>query len=87
MAGGTKGTCQAMGLRRFCHREATAKKLPPVQRQEETVQTPSTIILCQTKFCQRQLIQDPGKWEAAWLSLPLQQRAELKKGKESSQHA
>ena len=56
MAGGTKGTCQAMGLRRFCHREATAKKLPPVQRQEETVQTPSTIILCQTKFCQRQLI-------------------------------
>lgn len=61
MAGGTKGTCQAMGLRRFCHREATAKKLPPVQRQEETVQTPSTIILCQTKFCQKTA--DIGSWE------------------------
>ena len=56
MAGGTKGTCQAMGPRSFCRKEeATAKKLPLVQRQEETVQTPSTIFLCQSST-RRQLI-------------------------------
>lgn len=71
MAGGTKGTCQAMGPRSFCRKEeATAKKLPPIQRQEETVQTPSTIFLCQSST-RRQPIQDPEKQEAAWLSVPL----------------
>ena len=62
MAGRTKGTCQATGPRSFCRKgEATAKTLPPVQRQEETVQTPYTIFLCQTKFCQKTA--DIGFWK------------------------